>query len=153
MSGSDLSRNKYVIPAQTSFTLHRRTDFTGDAFRMCFSWPQFLISDFHSRQRRIYMKKTISSQSYSPQSYVFSLMLPLMLALGGCVTSERIDGPDGRDAFLVECTDAEQSWRACYKKAAELCGRDGYYVYDQDRGSRPGRDARKKSMFIGCRNR
>ncbi|AIY41200.1 hypothetical protein LT85_2042 [Collimonas arenae] len=80
-----------------------------------------------------------------------SLSLPLLLALGGCATSERIDGPDGRDAFLVECTDAEQSWRACYKKAAELCGRNGYFVYDQDRS--PGRDARKKSMFIGCRDR
>ncbi|HWW99919.1 hypothetical protein [Collimonas sp.] len=82
-----------------------------------------------------------------------SLALPLLLALGACVTSERIDGPDGRDAFLVECTDAEQSWRACYKKAAELCGRDGYFVYDQDRSPGPGsgRDGRKKSMFIGCR--
>ncbi|MEO6919397.1 MAG: hypothetical protein ABI171_10370 [Collimonas sp.] len=93
--------------------------------------------------------KKLSSLPQSP--YAVSLTLPLLLALGGCVTAERIAGPDGRDAFLVECTDAEQSWRACYKKAADLCGRDGYFVYDQDRS--PGRDARKKSMFIGCRDK
>lgn len=97
------------------------------------------------------MKKS-SPPRHFPRPCRLALALPLLLALGACVTAERIDGPDGRDAFLVECTDAEQSWRACYKKATELCGRDGYFVYDQDRGPGTGRDARKKSMFIGCRH-
>lgn len=96
------------------------------------------------------MKTPALPRNFSP-SCLLSLTIPVLLALGGCVSAERMDGPDGRDAFLVECTDAEQSWRACYKKAAELCGRDGYFVYDQERGPGAGRDARKKSMFIGCR--
>ncbi|PFH11911.1 hypothetical protein BCF11_4378 [Collimonas sp. PA-H2] len=97
--------------------------------------------------------KTLPLPRRLPHRYLLALSLPVLLALGACVTAESIPGPDGRDAFLVECSDAEQSWRACYKKAAELCGRDGYFVYDQERGpsSGPGRDSRKKSMFIGCR--
>jgi hypothetical protein len=51
------------------------------------------------------------------------------IVLTGCVHVSQVRGPDGHDAYVLRCGDAED----CYKKAGELCP-TGYAIIDQATG-------------------
>jgi hypothetical protein len=60
-----------------------------------------------------------------------NLMALAMLALAGCASADRIYGPDGQPAYVINC-----AWGApgnalssCYSKAMEVCPR-GYAMLD-----------------------
>jgi hypothetical protein len=48
--------------------------------------------------------------------------------LVGCATSRQTFGPDGRQAFSLNCSGLALSWGACYEKAGAICGARGYDV-------------------------
>lgn len=52
----------------------------------------------------------------------------VLLAGSGCATSRQTFGPDGRQAFSLNCSGLALSWGACYEKAGSICGARGYDV-------------------------
>jgi len=50
------------------------------------------------------------------------------LALAGCATASKTYGPDGREAYSINCSGTARSWGMCMEKAGDLCGAKGYSV-------------------------
>lgn len=59
-------------------------------------------------------------------------LLATAALLAGCatVTPEPFKGPNGRDAYAMQCSGGGRTLTECYRKAAELCP-VGYAVVDQ----------------------
>lgn len=55
-------------------------------------------------------------------------VLALVLIASGCATSSKTYGPDGREAFTIDCSGLGGSWGTCLTKAGDLCGPRGYEV-------------------------
>lgn len=56
------------------------------------------------------------------------------LLLASCAASvEPMPGPSGNLSYSINCTNSE-SWTACYSKAGEVCGTDGYEIIDRISG-------------------
>jgi hypothetical protein len=60
-----------------------------------------------------------------------SILLVLVVVIGGCATAKPTYGPDGRAAYAVDCSGTAGSWGMCYEKAGSLCGSAGYTVASQ----------------------
>lgn len=60
------------------------------------------------------------------------IVLTLVVAASGCATAKKIYGPDGREAFALNCSGTALSWNECYSKAGSLCQASGYDVLSQD---------------------
>jgi hypothetical protein len=58
------------------------------------------------------------------------IALASFVALSGCVTVSKTYGPDGKEAFSLNCRWA-WDWGQCVEKAGELCGTKGYEVVRQ----------------------
>lgn len=58
------------------------------------------------------------------------LLFPILFAsvLSSCAVATRTHGPDGREAFSIDCSGSANSWAACYQRAGELCKEKGYTV-------------------------
>lgn len=52
----------------------------------------------------------------------------VLLAVSGCTTSRTTYGPDGREAFSLNCSGIALTWGSCYEKAGSICGSNGYTV-------------------------
>ena len=52
----------------------------------------------------------------------------LLIVLAGCASAEQVKGPNGEDAYLVQCGNAAKG--ACTDKAAALCPH-GYNLLDR----------------------
>lgn len=50
------------------------------------------------------------------------------LALAGCASVTPTYGPDGRQAFALNCSGLARSWNRCLEAAGEKCGTRGYRV-------------------------
>lgn len=57
------------------------------------------------------------------------LLLPLLAACAG-INPKPVAGPNGRPAYLMECSGLGRTLEACHAKAEELCP-DGYAVIAQ----------------------
>jgi len=56
----------------------------------------------------------------------------LVIPLGACATSKAVYGPDGSKQHSITCGWGTQN--ACYEKAGELCGTQGYKVVERRGG-------------------
>lgn len=68
------------------------------------------------------------------------LTLPILaslLLLGGCATSRTVIGQDGKPVHQISCSGQAQGMDACYAKAGDICGTNGYDVVREDGSSRP----------------
>lgn len=53
-------------------------------------------------------------------------VLLFVLIASGCATSSKTYGPDGREAFTIDCSGLGGTWGMCLTKAGDLCGSKGY---------------------------
>lgn len=56
------------------------------------------------------------------------VILLLCIMLAGCASASHTYGPDGRDAYSLNCSGAARTWGMCLEKAGDLCGTRGYEV-------------------------
>lgn len=52
----------------------------------------------------------------------------LALILAGCASASKTYGPDGREAYSLNCSGMARTWGACLEKAGDICGARGYNV-------------------------
>lgn len=64
-------------------------------------------------------------------SFLRAFSAAATLVLGGCVTATPVITPSGQQGFTLNCS-AMNDIGQCYKKAGELCGSNGYQIYDQN---------------------
>ena len=60
-----------------------------------------------------------------------AMTLASVIVLAGCATASKTHGPDGREAYAINCSGAALNWGMCYSKAGALCGSRGYEVINQ----------------------
>lgn len=53
-------------------------------------------------------------------------VMAFVIIVSGCATSSKTYGPDGREAFSIDCSGLGGTWGACLTKAGDLCGAKGY---------------------------
>jgi hypothetical protein len=63
--------------------------------------------------------------------YLILLVLPLVLALQGCVTSRPVALPNGRQGYAVNCPGARRDIGDCMNEAARACGGGPYQIVTQ----------------------
>lgn len=56
----------------------------------------------------------------------------VLLSLAGCATSSKTYGPDGREAYTINCSGGALNWGQCYEKAGSICGARGYDILNKD---------------------
>ncbi len=61
-----------------------------------------------------------------PRSLV--VVLIALLLGGGCASATQTYGPDGREAYTLNCSGWARTWAMCAEKAGEICGARGYEV-------------------------
>jgi len=76
--------------------------------------------------------------------------LSAILALSGCVTATPIITPSGQQGFSLNCS-AMNDIGQCYKKAGELCGGNGYKIFDQNNKEQKFFSAANQTMVIQCK--
>lgn len=66
-----------------------------------------------------------------------ALALATIIVLSGCASASKTYGPDGKEAYSINCSGLARTWGMCYEKAGDLCGTKGYDVIGQgsDRGA------------------
>ena len=60
-----------------------------------------------------------------------ALSLATVIALSGCASASKTYGPDGKEAYSLNCSGWARTWGMCYEKAGDLCGTKGYEVIGQ----------------------
>lgn len=60
-----------------------------------------------------------------------AIALATAILLNGCASASRTYGPDGKEAFSINCSGLARNWGMCYEKAGDLCGTRGYEVIGQ----------------------
>lgn len=78
------------------------------------------------------------------------LLTGLVIAVlaGGCATASRTYGPDGSQAFAIDCSGVSVNWGMCNDKAGKLCGTRGYEVINQSGDQGP---VINRSLLIKCK--
>lgn len=54
------------------------------------------------------------------------------IAVTACATSKEMYLPDGSKGYNISCDGTMQSMSACYQKAGELCGSEGYVLLNRE---------------------
>lgn len=64
-------------------------------------------------------------------------VLTTVIAVSACASASKTYGPDGKEAYSINCSGLARTWGMCYEKAGNLCGTRGYEVVGQgsDRGA------------------
>jgi hypothetical protein len=78
----------------------------------------------------------------------------LMCVLCGCARATPVIGPDGRQAYRVNCSGIQNTLTDCLVKAGEICGAHGYTVLDRFEDYSPsmyGGTKTMRALFIQCR--
>jgi len=81
----------------------------------------------------------------------------VLLLTGGCATSSKTYGPDGREAFVLNCSGLARTWGMCYEEAGKLCGTRGYEVINTLSaggavvGAYGGGSVMQKNLVIQCK--
>ncbi len=52
--------------------------------------------------------------------------------LGGCAWASKTHGPDGKEAYALNCSGLARSWATCLERAGDLCGERGYTVLERN---------------------
>lgn len=55
-------------------------------------------------------------------------LITTVILLSGCASVSRTYGPDGKEAFVINCSGLARNWGMCYEKAGNLCATKGYEV-------------------------
>lgn len=89
------------------------------------------------------------------------IILGLIVAMTGCTLASKTYGPDGREAYTINCSGTLMNWGMCYEKAGDLCGSRGYDVLSQNgedgviytatQSNAVGGSTGRRSMLISCR--
>ena len=58
---------------------------------------------------------------------ILSLAAAAFLA-SGCATASKTYGPDGKEAYSLNCSGTARSWGMCLEKAGDICGSRGYNI-------------------------
>lgn len=84
----------------------------------------------------------------------------LILFLGACAVASTLYLPNGSQGYSINCSGAALTWGACYQKASELCGSQGYQIVSADGqngamiGGNPsgffGTTVMDRNMLISC---
>ena len=69
--------------------------------------------------------------------------------LGGCATAQPIMAPTGQQGFSVDCSALTMA--QCYQKAGQLCGANGYKVFNEVDKRSGFFTAAEKQMVIACK--
>jgi hypothetical protein len=69
--------------------------------------------------------------------------------VAGCAVDHPTYGPDGHAAHSINCSGSALTWNACYEKAGEVCGAQGYTVVQQNGSSSVAGGAGGSSAFFG----
>lgn len=79
-------------------------------------------------------------------------LLPIaaFFALGGCVTATPIITPGGQQGFSLDCS-AFNDIGQCYRKAGEICGGNGYEIYDQNNKPEGFFSPSNQTMVMRCK--
>lgn len=56
------------------------------------------------------------------------MVLAAMSLLQACATASKTYGPDGREAYSLNCSGTARSWGMCLEKAGDICGNRGYTI-------------------------
>ena len=51
-----------------------------------------------------------------------TIALATVILLSGCASASKTHGPDGKEAFFINCSGLARTWGMCYEKAGDLCG-------------------------------
>ena len=75
-----------------------------------------------------------------------------VLTVSGCATASKTYGPDGREAYSLNCSGTARSWGDCLEKAGEICATRGYDIVSatNDRGAIVG--ANRSTLFATTTN-
>jgi hypothetical protein len=57
-----------------------------------------------------------------------AIAVATVILLSGCASASRTYGPDGKEAFVINCSGLARNWGMCYEKAGNLCTTKGYEV-------------------------
>ncbi|WP_202966744.1 hypothetical protein [Cupriavidus sp. IDO] len=50
------------------------------------------------------------------------------ILIAGCASASKTYGPDGREAYALNCSGLARTWGACLERAGDICGERGYNV-------------------------
>ncbi|MEH6552415.1 MAG: hypothetical protein V7744_20765 [Pseudomonadales bacterium] len=54
------------------------------------------------------------------------IVLVSVVLFSACASSSKTYGPDGREAYALDCSGTARTWGMCYDKAGEICQSKGY---------------------------
>lgn len=57
-----------------------------------------------------------------------SIIVLITAFVTGCASASKTYGPDGREAYSLNCSGTARNWGMCYEKAGELCKERGYDI-------------------------
>ena len=72
-------------------------------------------------------------------------------ALGGCVTATPIITPSGQQGFSLNCSTMNDIGQ-CYKKAGDLCGGNGYEIFDQSNQPATFWSGANQTLIVRCKS-
>ena len=78
-------------------------------------------------------------------------LLSVAALMSGCTTASPIITPTGQQGFTINCT-AMRDIGDCYRKAGELCGGNGYEIFNQNTKSGSFFSAADYSMIVRCKS-
>lgn len=59
---------------------------------------------------------------------LFIGVVGIAVVLVGCASASKTYGPDGREAYSINCSGTARNWGMCMEKAGNLCGTKGYNI-------------------------
>lgn len=72
------------------------------------------------------------------------------VALSGCVTATPIMTPSGDQGFTINCS-AMNDVGHCYKKAGDICGSNGYEIFDQNNKPASFWSGANQTLVVRCK--
>lgn len=79
-----------------------------------------------------------------------ALAVAAMASVGGCVTATPVITPSGHQGFSLNCS-AMNDIGQCYKKAGELCGGNGYEIFDKNNKPASFWSGANQTLIVRCR--
>jgi len=74
----------------------------------------------------------------------------VLVMAGGCVTATPVITPSGAQGFSLNCS-AMNDIGLCYKKAGELCGGNGYEIFDKNNKPASFWSGANQTLVVRCK--
>ena len=74
----------------------------------------------------------------------------IVASVSGCVIATPVMTPNGQQGFTINCS-AMNDVGQCYKKAGELCGSNGYEIFDQNNKPATFWSGANQTMVVRCK--